>query len=333
MTRIILSIFVCSVLSLAQTPPANVKGTYRFAASLTPRDLNEAATVVKSVAEVPQVSIDASTGTLTFTGSAENVDFAQWALSTIDKSYDGSSTNQAYTLPTGETARVNFLVYQRTPQNVQELLTILRTVADVQHVFNLTSNSAIVLRGPVWSIDFAEWIIGQIDQPNPAKPDTTEREFNVGGPDFRGLGHSARLNFLANMTSIRQTSELLTVLRTVGEVQKIFTFTSTHALVLRAGDSDLQRAEWIIRQLDVPAQQSSGGGTFTAPAGDDVTRIFPVINANPLWVQDAAGSLRLELKIRTVSATTAPATIIVRGAADQIAAAAQWITAHNASTN
>jgi hypothetical protein len=146
------------------------------------------------------------------------------------------------------------------------------------------------------------------------------------------LGHGARVNFLANMNSPMRQQELLTVLRTVDDVQKVFSYTSGHALVLRAGDTDLQRAEWLIQQLDLPAGPAAGTGTFTALTGDDVTRIFPVPNANPQWLKGALRTMRTELNIKKAFSTTTPANIVVRGTTDQIAAVAAWMVSHNALT-
>lgn len=329
MSRIIAAILACSVISHAQISSATVTGTYHFTSSQTVQSLQEAATIIRTVASAPQTSVDTSTATFTFSGSAEAVDFAAWVLPQIDKAA-GDIALHEYRLPSGDVGRVNFVPNVETAQGMQELLTILRTVADVQKIFTFTSNHAIVLRGPAWEVAFAEWIIDQVNQPKQKKPDSTPREFTVGGPDFRGLGHGARLNFLVNMTSPQQTQELLSVLRTVGDIQKIFSYTPSHALVFRAGDSDLQRAEWIVQQLDRSAGQSSGAATFTASVGDDVTRTFHFRNATPEWLQTAVTGLRSELKIRKVFATTAPATIVERGTTDQMAAAMKWMTSHNA---
>jgi hypothetical protein len=329
MTRTIMAILACLGISHAQPSSTTVTGTYHFTTPQTHQGLQEAATIIRTVASAPQVSVDTATATLTFSGPAEAVNFAEWALPQIDK-VAGDNAPQEYRLPSGNIGRVTFVPNVQTAQDIQELLTIIRTVADVQRMFTFTSNHAIVLGGPDWEVAFAEWIIDQINQPIQQKPDPTPREFTVGGPDFRGLGHGARLNFLANMTSPRQMQELLTVLRTVGDVMKVFIYSTSHALVLRAGDSDLQRAEWIIQQLDLPAGQSSGAATFTASAGDDVTRTFHLRNAAPQWLQMAVTGMRSELKIGKVFATTAPANIVVRGTTDQIAAAVSWMTSHNA---
>jgi hypothetical protein len=257
------------------------------------------------------------------------VNFATWILQQIDKAA-GDNALHEYTLPSGDIGRVNFVPNVPKSQDRQELLTILRTVSDVQKVFTFSPNQAMVLRGPEWQVAFAEWIIDQINQPTAQTADTTPRAFTVGGPDFRGMGHGARANFLASMTAPRQMQELLTVLRTVGDIMKVFSYSSGHVLVLRAGDTDLLRAEWIIQQLDQLAGQPSDARTFTAPAGDDVTRIFYPGKATPQWLQAAVTGIRSDLKIKHIFSTTVPANIIVRGTADQIAAATMWMTAHNA---
>ncbi len=332
MTRTALVLFACSILSHAQPPDAGVTATYHFTSPQTEQGLTEAVKLIQYVAAVPQASADIRTATLTFSGPADAVDFAAWVLPAIDKSAGDAPAVQEYKLPKGKVARVDFLTNVREPRDVQALLTILRTVADVQGVYPFTPNHAMVLRDADWSVAFAEWMIRQIDRPVAAKPDPAAREYQVGGPDFRGLGHGARLNFLTAMKSERQEMELLTVLRMVSDVQKIFVYDSAHILAMRAGDLDLERAEWIIGQLDRPQEQPLGTQTFAAPSGDDVTRIFRLQNATPEFLKTAIASLRTDLKIRKIFQTTEPANIVVRGTGDQIAAAAMWMAAHNALT-
>lgn len=329
MTRVIVVILTCSVISHAQPSAATVTGTYHFTTPQTAVSLQEAATLIRSVASIPQVSVDIPTASLAFSGPGAGVNFAEWVLPQIDRA-TGDDAVHEYRMPTGDVGRVRFVLNPEKPQELQELLTILRTVADVQKMFTFALNRAFVLLGPDWQIAFAGWIIDQIDQPIQQKPDSAPREFTVGGPDFRGMGHGARLNFLSNMTTRQQNQEVLTVLRTVGDIQKLFSYSTSHAFVFRGNDSDLQRAEWIIQQLELPAGQASGPASFTAPAGDDVTRIFRLRNASQQWIQAAVTALRSELNIRKIFSTTVPANIIVRGTTDQIAASATWMAAHNA---
>jgi hypothetical protein len=318
--RIVAAVMACSVIAHAQVSPKTVTGSYHFTTPQTAQGFEEAATIVRTLTAAPQVSTDTATATLTFSGPAESVDFAAWLLPQIDRA-TGDDAIHEYRLPSGDVGRVLFIPVPATPQATQELLTILRTVADVQKIFSFTSNHALVLRGPDWQVAFGAWIADQLSQPAQKKPDPTPREFTVGGPDFRGMGHGARINFLAGMTSPQPTQELLTVLRTVGDVQKVFNYTAAHALI---------RAEWIIQRLDSPAEQPSGAATFAAPEGDDVTRIFHLRNGTPQSLQATLTGLRSEIRINKVFYTTTPATIVARGTTDQIAAAMKWMTSHNA---
>jgi hypothetical protein len=327
--RTILALLACSVLSCAQPSSSNVMGSYKFTAPQTPQGMEELATMVRNAASVPQVSVETSTATLTFSGPPDAVNFAEWILPQVDKTAGDSGLHE-YKLPSGDIGRIGFLSNVPTAQNVQELMTIVRTVADVRWIQILASNRAIVLRGPEWQIAFAAWIIGQLDQPLQQRSDPTSRAFTVGGPDYRTLGHGARLMYLASMTSPQQTQQVLSVLRSVADVQKVFSYTATHALVFRAGDVDLKRAEWLIQQLDATAGHPPGTTTFTDPAADDVTREFYLGNTDAHWIQSAVTSLRTELKVKKIFFTTAPANIVVRGTTNEIAAVAAWMTSHNA---
>ena len=256
-TRLVIpALLACLVLPHAVAD--TVSGSYHFTTPQTQQSMTEAATMVKVVGTVSQTSADISTATLTFSGSLEGVAFAEWVLPQIDKA-TGDGALHEYTLPSGDMARVVFVPNATKPQEMQELLTVARTVADMQKIYIINSNHALVMRGPEWEVLFSQWIIDQLNVPGGRSRTRRHVSSRSGGPDFRAIGHGARVNFLTSRTSPLQMQELLTVLRTVGYIQKIFSYSSGHALVMRASDTDLQRAEWLIQQLDVPA------GTRRAP--------------------------------------------------------------------
>ena len=72
-----------AIAALAQT--AGVDGTFHFTSPQTPQSLQEAATIVRTVADIPQVSIDASSATLTFHGPADKVAAGEWMLGELDQ--------------------------------------------------------------------------------------------------------------------------------------------------------------------------------------------------------------------------------------------------------
>ena len=321
-------IFVgCLFATAAFAQTAAVDGTFHFTSPQTPPSLQEAAIILRTVADIPQVSVDATLATLTFHGPADKVAAGQWMLGELDRP-GGETALHEYPMANGEVVRVNFLTNVQTGQAMQEMLTVLRTVADISKIFNYVPRQAIVLRGSEGRVSFAEWIVDQLNQPAQQKPDTTPREYTLTTDPRKGP--AVRVNYLTNVTTPRGMQEMLTVLRTVGEIQKIFSYTNQHAFVLRGNDSDIARAEWLIQNLDQqPGQQAAGTHVFNAPTGDDVTRIFYVANATPQGLQTAVTNIRAEAKVRQAFSTTSPSAVVVRGTSDQVEAAAQIIAAGN----
>lgn len=308
--------------AVAQTTGAD--GSFHFTTPQTPQSLQQAATLLRTVADIPQVSLDDSLSTITFHGPADKVAMAEWTLGELDRP-GGETALHEYKMPAGEVARINFLANVQTTQGMQEVLTVLRTVADIAKVFNYTARQAIVLRGKEGDIAFAEWIVDQLNRPAQPEPDTAPREYTLATN-----GAEARVNYLANVTTPQGIQEILATLRIVGEIMKVFTYSPRRAIVLRGADPDIQRAEWLIQGLDQqPGQQTAGTHAFAAPAGDDVTRIFYLANAKPQGLKAAVTAVRSEAKVRRAFSTTTPATVVVRGTSDQVEAAAQIIAAGN----
>jgi len=138
MMRTILAMLAGSVLSYAQPSSPTLMGSYKFTTPQTPQGMEEVAMIVRSVAFVPQVSVDTSTAILTFSGPAEAVNFAEWILPQVDKTA-GDSALHEYRLPSGDVGRIGFLSNVRTAQSVQQMIAIVRTVADIPKIQTLTS--------------------------------------------------------------------------------------------------------------------------------------------------------------------------------------------------
>jgi hypothetical protein len=277
------------------------------------------------VANVPQVSIDGEHSALTFQGPSEQVAMAQWMLTQLNSQGNEGAVLQ-YQSPAGDdVARVNFLASVTAPQQMQEMLTVLRTVADIRRVFNFTARQALVIRAKSADMAFAEWIVDQLNIPATQKLDATPRVY----PGVVDRGTVARVNYLTNVSTLQGMQEMLTILRTVDNVAKVFNYSSLHALILRASPADIDRAEWIMQELNQPPGPNAGTQTYQTSGADDITRIFFLTNATSQGLTAALTAIRTEAKIKTVFQMTKPAAIVVRGTADQIEAAVQIMAQRN----
>jgi hypothetical protein len=231
-----------------------------------------------------------------------------------------------YVSPVGDdVVRVNFLTNMTGPQQMQETLTMLRTVADILRVFNFTTRQAIVMRAKSADVAFAEWIVDQLNIPAGQKLDATPRVY----PGATAFGYAARLNYLTNISGPLGVQQALTVLRTVGDIAKVFNYSSLPALALRGKETDVDRAEWMIQELNQPPGPGAGTQVYQTPGADDITRIFFLTNATDQGMAAALSAIRADTTIRKAFYMSKPAAIVVRGTADQIEAAVRIMAQRN----
>ncbi len=66
-----------------------------------------------------------------------------------------------------QVVKVFYLSNVTAPQEMQEMLTVLRTVVDVQKVFNFTSQNALIVRADADTMALVEKLISDLDKPRP----------------------------------------------------------------------------------------------------------------------------------------------------------------------
>ncbi len=66
-----------------------------------------------------------------------------------------------------QVVKVFYLSNVTAPQEMQEMLTVLRTVVDVQKVFSFTSQNALIVRAEADTMALVEKLIADLDKPRP----------------------------------------------------------------------------------------------------------------------------------------------------------------------
>ncbi len=84
------------------------------------------------------------------------------SASTIFVTVDNPTKRREYA---DQVVKVFYLSNVTTPQEMQEILTVLRTVVDVQKVFNFTAQNALVVRAEADTMALVEKLISDLDKP------------------------------------------------------------------------------------------------------------------------------------------------------------------------
>jgi hypothetical protein len=179
-----------------------------------------------------------------------SAEFADWLVHQMDVSPAHLPSTAQYEIPTGRCgnglAEVAFLKYPRSQSGLYEIVTTIRTVADVQMIFTHTSApQGITFRGCTSNVQLAGWLFHQID----AQPDEQARvqthEYVI--PD--SLESVARVYYL-NTRGTLALNQLVTAIRTEVPLTRIFDCLETGTLALRAAPDLVNVADRIIKERD-----------------------------------------------------------------------------------
>ncbi len=115
---------------------------------------------------IPAVSIDLSRTTLEESldqiGVVTKSFWKPLSQNTIFVTVDNPTKRREYA---EQVVKVFYLTNVTSPQEMQEMLTVLRTVVDVQKVFNYTSQNALVVRAESDTMALVEKLIADLDKP------------------------------------------------------------------------------------------------------------------------------------------------------------------------
>src|SRR5260370_1154820 len=77
--------------------------------------------------------------------------------------------------------------------------------------------------------------------------------------------------YLADPPTIQQFQELVTLVRSIADIRRLFTYNAPRAVVVRATADQIGLADWLFNQLDKPANLQAPGqlGEYRLIGGGD----------------------------------------------------------------
>lgn len=224
--------------------------------------------------------------------------------------------------------RTFYLTHTPTVQQFQEVAMVIRTIADIPQAAVDKDQKSVTVRASAGQIAMAEWLFNELDNPEldiPAIQGSVLHEYRVPGND-----DVVRLFYLTKSASVRDFQEAATLVRTIANFRRAFTYNAPRAFVVRGTAAQIGLAEWLLKQLD-PATASSTH-EYRMPGGtpgidDDVVGVLYLTHTgNERSFQKAAIAIRAATQIQRVFTCNAPRAVALRGTADQISRAERLAT-------
>jgi len=199
-------------------------------------------------------------------------------------------------------------------QNMQEIATAVRVVADIKDVYVDTAAKALKLASGPDQLKLAEWMFALLDAPDPAS--AARREYQATGEE-----NIVHLYYLKTPATAQEFQEVVTAIRTVADIRRVFTYNAPKAVVARGNAEQIALADWLVGELDQPSHTSAvheykmtGGFTHD----ESYIRVFYLAHtATVRDFQEVATGVRTIASVRRVFTYNAPRAMVVRGTPDQ----------------
>ncbi len=234
--------------ALCATAQENDERVFRYTGGESVRDMQEIATVIRSVSDIRDVSVDTTLRTLTVRPAGAPMGAVEWVFQQLDRPGE-SPEHREYHIPYGaeNVVRVFYPLHARTVQDLNEMATTVRAIGDIRRVFtyNKVPGGAIVLRGTPGQAAMAEWMIAQLDQTQPPRPSMSEYRMPEGGAE-----NIVRIYFLAHAETPERLQEIAVEVRTGAMIRRAFLYNALRAIALRGTAEQLDMANRMIEERD-----------------------------------------------------------------------------------
>jgi phage host-nuclease inhibitor protein Gam len=214
----------------------------------TPQEMQEVVNAIRAMVDIQRFFPMNQQKAIVMRGTAEQVKAADWLLGVLDRPAgaqpDGTAPSD-YRLPqedwnarSGLVVRVAFLTHLDTPQAVQEVTNVTRSIADIQRCFPVYSRRVLVMRGDDDRMALADWLLKQFDGPT----GQGTKEFKMGGVG----GQMVQVVFV-NAATPQSLQETVNTIRTDTKMQRVYPFQTQKAVAMRGTADQLAQAQQAIQ--------------------------------------------------------------------------------------
>jgi hypothetical protein len=219
---------------------------YYLANVTTPQNLQDVVNAIRSTVDIQRIFFYGLRNAIVMRGTGEQMTAADWLLRELDRSVPGS-TSQDFPMPgeAGQVAKIFSLKDVATPQALQEITNLTRSLADIQRFYPYSGGGAIIARGTPEQIALAGWLVQSLDQPSGDGPVS---EYRVTG----SVNPVVRIVFLSNIHTPQALQEIVSAVRAATQIQRAYPNNLRMALALRGTADQISRAEQLIMERDKP---------------------------------------------------------------------------------
>jgi hypothetical protein len=234
---------------------ADVVRVFRLAPSATVADLTALVTAIRTVADAQRLFPYEPQKAIAARSSVSRMDAAEWIFHQVYPPAGQTPTAVSPDYPMSDAGRDEVVrVYRLDPGTsnaaLTGMVTAIRTVADVQRLFPLESQKALIMRAPAANVAVADWLIQELGKPADAGQPAVKHQYNTPGV----TDGVVRVFYLTNHGSTADLTALTTEIRTTADIQRIFPLGDHRAVILRGRADQMSTVEALVAEFDTGAR-------------------------------------------------------------------------------
>jgi hypothetical protein len=209
-----------------------------------PREYAEAATVIRSTAEIRDLAVNADQKTITLQGDPGQVQLADWLFPRLDRragTPDGVQGDYGPIDGKDDLTRLFYFKNTAAVQPMNELTTVIRSLLEIRHAFVSSGAGALVLRGTRQQMDAARWLVDSLDQPVFHVESNQYHITDAGGED------TLRLFSLPKLGE-QELQSFAVRLRMATRIRRLFVYHPLGIIAVRGTPAQLEQAATLVNQ-------------------------------------------------------------------------------------
>lgn len=297
------------------------------------QNMQEIATAIRTVGDIKDVSVATDQRTFTVRGTAAQIALSEWLFAAMDQpvpSQPNTATHE-FTLPDGpdNIVRLYNIDHGQSIQDFQEFATAMRTVLDLRRVYTYNAPRVIVARGTADQMTIADLLVAELGKRTSGPgPHTTSTEYHLSAslslPPPAPNENVMRVFYVANSPTVQDFQSFATLIRTIVNVRRVFTYNAQRAMVVRGTSDQLAFAQWLFDELDKPANagQTTESSLYKYQAAgetEDSARVFYLPRPSESDLQKIATQIRTTANVQRAYFLSGPRALVLRGTGEQIA--------------
>jgi len=312
---------------LAQSP-------FYFSQPVMPKDLTAMATLIRTETDIQDIKIDEAHQSLDVHGPADKLLLADWLFHQLDRPPGQDQTGPApeYRIggPHNEMATIFRLPAAVAPADLTALVTAVRTVTDIQRVMPYERLNAIVARGEVENIAAAGWMVRQL-WPADEKALTADSPAYPSPIFSREIDPVIRIFRMPPDTSRAALTSMVTAIRTVADVQRLFPYPHGNAIIGESSAAQIALAEWLVHEVGkAPGSPATLQTTLSGPEESAVRLFLLDPKKSPADVTALVTQIRSKAAIQRVMPLSEPPAVVLRGRPEQMPAVEELVAEYQA---